>query len=168
MKIKFIFIITTAILVLTLSCKKSTKKPKDLPEQPSPTIDTSQRDTLSKIIIDLSGMKNSNGNINIAIYNSSSSFNDPNNAYRKIAVSATSGSMIITLEGIPQGTYAIGLFHDENTNNIIDKNFIGIPKEGFAFSNNATANFGPPSFGQASFYLPAKSSLTQILSLIFY
>ena len=49
------------------------------------------------------------------------------------------------------GKYAISIIHDENNNDKLDTNFIGIPKEGFGFSNNPRIMFGPPSFEKASF-----------------
>ncbi len=161
-------LIVSSVFILNVSCKKNKIKPSEQPEQPAAIVDTARTDTLGKVVISLSGMKNSSGNINVAIYNSSSSFNDPQNVYRTVTVSAVSGSMVITIDDLPPGYYAFGLFHDENANNSIDKNILSIPKEGFAFSNNATANFGPPSYDQAKFYLPKKSTLTQIISLIFY
>ncbi|MDA9568425.1 DUF2141 domain-containing protein [Gammaproteobacteria bacterium] len=51
---------------------------------------------------------------------------------------------------IPPGTYAIGVYVDENENEKLDTNFLGIPKEQFGFSNNAKA-FGIPKFEAASF-----------------
>ena len=53
---------------------------------------------------------------------------------------------------IPPGTYAIGLYIDENENEKLDTNFLGIPKEQYGFSNNAKA-FGIPKFEAASFAL---------------
>ena len=52
---------------------------------------------------------------------------------------------------IPDGKYAIALFIDKNKNKKIDKNFIGIPKEQFGFSNNAMGKLSAPSFQQAMF-----------------
>ena len=52
---------------------------------------------------------------------------------------------------LPDGTYAIGIFVDANYNNEMDKNFFGVPKEQYGFSNNAKGSFGPPSFRDASF-----------------
>ena len=60
------------------------------------------------------------------------------------------GSVTYTFE-LPDGTYAIGIFVDKNYNNKMDRNFFGVPKEQFGFSNNAKGNFGPPSFEDASF-----------------
>ena len=51
---------------------------------------------------------------------------------------------------IPPGTYAIGVYIDENEK--LDTNFLGIPKEQYGFSNNAKA-FGIPKFEAASFVI---------------
>ena len=52
---------------------------------------------------------------------------------------------------LPNGTYAIGIFVDANYNNEMDRNFFGVPKEQYGFSNDAKGSFGPPSFKDASF-----------------
>ena len=52
---------------------------------------------------------------------------------------------------LPNGTYAIGIFVDVNYNNEMDRNFFGVPKEQYGFSNDAKGSFGPPSFKEASF-----------------
>jgi uncharacterized protein (DUF2141 family) len=53
--------------------------------------------------------------------------------------------------GIEPGTYAIAVYHDENSNGKLDSNFIGIPREGVGFSNNAKGHMGPPKFDAAAF-----------------
>ena len=52
---------------------------------------------------------------------------------------------------VPDGEYAIAAFLDINANNKMDKNFIGIPKEQYGFSNNAMGRMSAPSFDQAKF-----------------
>jgi len=54
-------------------------------------------------------------------------------------------------EDIPPGTYALAIVHDENMNGKLDTNVLGIPKEGYGFSNDAKALLGAPSFSAASF-----------------
>ena len=51
---------------------------------------------------------------------------------------------------VPDGRYAIALFHDENGNGRLDKRLM-MPREGYGFSQNAPVRFGPPSFARASF-----------------
>lgn len=47
------------------------------------------------------------------------------------------------------GTYAVAIYHDENNNHHFDRNFLGLPAEGYGFSNDAPTLFGPPSFSAA-------------------
>jgi uncharacterized protein (DUF2141 family) len=52
---------------------------------------------------------------------------------------------------IPPGTYALAVIHDENMNGKLDTNRLGIPREGYGFSNDAKGFLGSPSFRAASF-----------------
>ena len=54
----------------------------------------------------------------------------------------------LNFEGLPSGTYALALIHDENGNGKLDT-MLGIPREGFGFSNNPAIRFGAPSFKSA-------------------
>lgn len=54
-------------------------------------------------------------------------------------------------EDIAPGTYALAVIHDENMNGKLDTNWIGIPTEGYGFSNDVTAALGAPSFAAARF-----------------
>lgn len=56
----------------------------------------------------------------------------------------------VRIEGIPHGSYAIAVIHDENGNSKLDT-FVGIPREGFGFSRNPKIRFGPPRFASAQF-----------------
>ncbi len=69
------------------------------------------------------------------------------------AVPAKKNELSITFDNLPAGQYAITVLHDENDNGKLDSNFLGIPKEGVGFSNNASATFGPPSWEKAKFKL---------------
>ena len=54
-------------------------------------------------------------------------------------------------EDIPPGMYAMVVIHDANMNGKLDTNLLGIPKEGYGFSNDAKGLIGAPSFSAASF-----------------
>lgn len=54
-------------------------------------------------------------------------------------------------EDIPPGTYAMAIIHDENMDGKLETNVLGIPTEGYGFSNDAEGRSGPPSFSAASF-----------------
>ena len=54
---------------------------------------------------------------------------------------------------LPKGEYALALFQDLNQDKKLNTNFIGYPTEPFAFSNSASAKFGPPKWKDAVFIL---------------
>ena len=49
------------------------------------------------------------------------------------------------------GVYALAVYHDENNNHHFDRSLIGLPLEGYGFSNNASIFMGPPSFASVRF-----------------
>jgi uncharacterized protein (DUF2141 family) len=55
--------------------------------------------------------------------------------------------------------YSFRFFHDENENEDIDTNWLGIPREGFGFSNNPKMLFGPPKFKKTLFDLNESKTL---------
>jgi len=72
----------------------------------------------------------------------------------------TGQTLVYTFKDVPIGTYAIAIIHDTNSNGKLDKNFLGIPKEGYAFSNNVFGVLGlPPSFKDASFKLTGNETI---------
>jgi uncharacterized protein (DUF2141 family) len=154
------------ILVTLLSCKKV--EPIDnsgtLPTPTSPN----QPQPAEYIEITITGFPNTNGHVRVALYNSSSSFNKPEQAFKELDTEVTGTSVIIKMDSIPPGEYAFGVFHDANNNQSLDQNLLGIPTEGFAFSNNAMGTFGPPSYNQCKFTLAEKSFVNQSVSLRFY
>ncbi len=65
----------------------------------------------------------------------------------------------VVFNDLKDGSYAIRLFHDENSNGELDTNFIGIPKEGFGFSNDAFGKFGPKKFPEWLFEVSGDTSI---------
>jgi uncharacterized protein (DUF2141 family) len=149
------------LIIATESCKKKNKTPQPDPV-PNPQDTTggnnTNLDTLSSLVINLSGMQNTNGKVNVAIYNSSGSFNDPNQAFRELFLPCSGSNMVITLDSIVPGDYAFAIFHDENDNQNLDQNWLNIPM----------GSFGPPSWTQAKFTIPNSTIVTQNINLNFY
>ncbi len=66
------------------------------------------------------------------------------------SVPSQQGDTVVTIAGIPSGTWAVLAFHDANNNGELDRNLLGIPKEDYGFSRDATNKFGPPKFEAAA------------------
>ncbi len=52
----------------------------------------------------------------------------------------------VVIDSLANAQYAIRFFHDENSNEELDTNWMGIPKEAYGFSNDAYGRFGPKDF----------------------
>ncbi len=89
------------------------------------------------------------GSIQVLLFNSAEGFEDFQAPVATHRIPAT-GQTSVTVPGIPAGEYALLLFHDENDNAQLDRNFIGIPSEPIGFSN-AYRPRGAPTFQPARF-----------------
>lgn len=54
----------------------------------------------------------------------------------------------VILSEVPFGKYAIAIYHDVNDNGKLDKNYLGIPTEPYAFSNNPKVKWRSPTFAE--------------------
>lgn len=70
---------------------------------------------------------------------------------KKIEVPKDADSMKIVFATNAKGPFAIRVFHDANGNGALDKNFMGIPKEKYGFSNNPRIIAGPPKYAELLF-----------------
>ena len=113
------------------------------------------------LTVEISNIENNNGQILIGLYNQSEGFTEVDAVYKKGLLSTlNNGIFTYTFTDIPDGDYAVSLFHDENSNSELDTNFIGIPKEGYGFSNNVRPTFRPATFDEAKFTLASDLSLS--------
>jgi uncharacterized protein (DUF2141 family) len=97
-------------------------------------------------------LRNSTGQVICTLFNSPAAFpSDSNKAVGQMAVPIKDDAAVCSFGGLAPGTYALVTFHDENSNGKFDRNWLGMPKEGFAFSNNVRPVFSPPSFKAAAF-----------------
>jgi uncharacterized protein (DUF2141 family) len=103
------------------------------------------------IHINILNIRNSTGTIACALFDSPTGFPTE---YLRYATSMMATEIQDTQARcdflhIPQGTYALVVIHDENRNGKLDTNWMGVPKEGYGFSNKAKAGLSAPSFSAA-------------------
>lgn len=110
--------------------------------------------------LNIGGLKSGKGNICFAVYANESSFLKYDKVYKFGSQKAVMGNTHIEIEGLPDGTYAVAIFHDENGNKNLDTNMIGIPKEQIAFSKGKMKMFGPPKFDECVFTLDSDLEIT--------
>lgn len=104
---------------------------------------------VQNIQVTITDIKSDEGMLYIGLYNSEATFLDKR--YKSARSTIENGKVIITFADIPAGTYAVSVFHDENGNQKMDTNFMGIPKEDIGCSNNAKGFMSAPKWEKAKF-----------------
>ncbi len=109
------------------------------------------------------GVATSKGNISVAVYNKQDGFLKFDKVFKSDSILAKKGKTEIAIKDLPEGEYAIAIFHDENGNNLLDVNWLGIPKEKCGFSKGHMKTFGPPSYKECAFMVTKDQSVQIIL-----
>ncbi len=117
----------------------------------------------SSIIVQLNGIKENAGQVLLSLFNKDEGFpTQPEKAFRWSKAKVTSTSLIISLDGLPPGKYAIAVVQDENMNEVMDRDWLGLPAEPYGISNNVSNTFTPPSFEEAKFTVSGKRDTIRI------
>jgi uncharacterized protein (DUF2141 family) len=111
----------------------------------------------SDLTVSVSGIKNNTGSLTAELYNTKDKFLKV--SYKTISSPIKSNTASVTFTEIPKGEYTVLVYHDENKNGKLDKNFIGMPKEPVACSNNAKGFMGPPKYEDAKFTVTADTKI---------
>lgn len=113
-----------------------------------------------ELTIEVVGLKKTTGTIRIAIFASKETWlKKP--VYTAV-VPAANKSLIYTKHNTPYGEYGVAIYHDVNNNDKMDRNFLGLPKEPYAFSNNARGSFGPPKWKKSKISITQPTSQFEI------
>lgn len=102
--------------------------------------------------IHVDGLRNSTGVVGSVIFKSPDGWpEDTKKAFRHGPTPIAPGQREATVvwEDLPPGDYGVAAIHDENRNHKLDRNLIGIPKEGFGFANNPHVVLSAPPFNSA-------------------
>lgn len=101
-----------------------------------------------KVVIE--GVRSDKGKIVIAVFKDQEGFKNKNPVKRvELNKSELEGDEIVL--SLDAGIYGISVLDDENNNNKMDYNFLGMPKEGFGFSNYYHTGLSKPHFDKFKF-----------------
>jgi uncharacterized protein (DUF2141 family) len=118
-----------------------------------PAMASAQSSSCPGIHVNVLNIRNSTGTVACALFESPAGFplEYLHYATNIMVIKIRDAQARCDFLDIPPGTYALAVIHDENTNGKLDTNWLGIPTEGYGFSNDAKAMLGPPSFPATSF-----------------
>jgi len=116
----------------------------------APAVPPGQGSTVIQVVA--SGLQHQQGRFRMALFAAAEGF--PEHAEKSLhwgyaAMQGSQGSMYF--EPVAAGVYAVAVFHDEDGDGKMDKDWLGRPKEGWGVSRDAEGTFGPPSFEDAAF-----------------
>ena len=97
------------------------------------------------LTIKVEQLRNNNGKLLLELSN------DKEEVLKGFAGTIVANKSIVVINDLKPGKYTFKYFHDENNDEKLNTKFMGIPREGYGFSNNAKGTFGPPSFDKTVF-----------------
>lgn len=102
--------------------------------------------------IKIINLRNNDGHVLLSLFKDGIGYpNQPEKSFRKIKLPISNNTAYVSFTNLPSGSYSVAILHDENDDEKMNKTFLGLPKEGYGFSNNVMGTFGPPSLRKASF-----------------
>ena len=122
----------------------------------------SDADHRASLSVNIAGLRSNKGQVGCSIYANAKGFpKDSSAALQRQWCPILSNRSSCRFESLLAGTYAVGCFHDENSNGRLDTGLLGIPTEGVVASNQAKGFMGPPKFDAAKFkFSGAPSQIT--------
>jgi len=124
---------------------------------------TAHAQSQTNLEVKVQNFKNQDGKLRVALYNNQKSYLKETFKVADTIV-YNLNEVTVIFKNIPEGEYAISVYHDQNNNDDLDSNFMGIPTEPYGFSNNAPSRFGPASYEDSAFTLSSSNNV-QIIQL---
>ncbi len=102
-----------------------------------------------ELVLTITDLRSGDGVVRVALYDTPDQF-PRGEPVMDIVVPAEPGAVAVTFPMLRAGLYALAFYHDENANHSFDRNTLGLPLEGYGFSNDARVYLSPPTFTSAA------------------
>lgn len=119
-----------------------------------------------QVTLHVDGFRNHTGRLGVTVFRAPDGWPEDNAKAFFHDNFPITGDQTTARFSLPEGRYAIAALHDENSNHKLDRNFLGIPKEGFGFSNNPKVRLTAPGFDTAA--MPISCPGTEISIHLIY
>ena len=119
--------------------------------------------------VTVSGMRSTEGHARVAVHKRVSGVAFPEGGVvAAIWRPADTGKIRFVFTGLAPGDYAVAAFHDADADGKLAQNIVGMPTEGFGFSNGAVGFMGPPGFDEAAVTVGVRDDLVSVAVPIAY
>ena len=114
--------------------------------------DCEGRESQTKLTVQVTGVRAAKGEMAITLYpDDAKRFLAPHQKMARVRAVAQAPTTTACFWLPAPGYYAVSVYHDENANRDFDRTILGLPAEGFAFSNNPPTPTALPSFKAVRF-----------------
>ena len=113
----------------------------------------------ARLDIELTGIENDHGMVRVAVC-TPGTFATKHCPFAG-AAPAKPGSVVVSVDGIPPGRYAVQAYHDEDGDGRLRRGLFGIPAEAIGFSRDARVRLGAPSFEDAAIDVTEPATATR-------
>ncbi|MCS4236881.1 DUF2141 domain-containing protein [Stenotrophomonas sp. BIGb0135] len=111
--------------------------------------------------VDLHGIRVHTGTVRLAVVDGTAGWDGKAAPVQAQRLAPSTDDAHVVFKNLPAGDYAVLVTHDENDNGTLDTNIVGIPVEGYGFSNNPQVQ-RKPTFDEARVHVPADGAAISI------
>jgi uncharacterized protein (DUF2141 family) len=111
-----------------------------------------------KLTVKITGIRNAEGNIRVALRTDENTIVNA----KVVEIDPKTLTAEAVFDNLPEGSYGVAVMHDENKNEKLDFDNVGMPIEGYGHSNNPAKRPGPPNFDETKFAFAASGSTIEI------
>ena len=117
------------------------------------------------VVVGVGTFRNTEGALACRLFSSAAGFPEgaAGTIEKRLPIRGSSGTCVF--ENVSPGLHAVSVLHDENGNRKLDKNFIGVPTEGYGASNNHTHAMSAPTWEESKFVVEPGKNLGIAIAL---
>ncbi|MFN6561333.1 MAG: DUF2141 domain-containing protein [Nostoc sp. ChiSLP01] len=127
---------------------------------------TVNAESTAKLSIVVNGVRHQKGEICFRVFGGEKGFPMSSTSEVKSGCAKITGTSVTKeFSGLKPGTYAVAVVDDQNGDRKLNKDFFGIPTEGFGISKNPTVSIqtGTPKFRDASFVVNKNTTVNIVM-----
>lgn len=112
----------------------------------------------AQLSIKVTDLRNHKGQLIFGVFRSPDGFPTVRDKSLNWQIKPADSDSVTFTANLSPGKYAASALHDENSNGKMDKNFAGVPEEGYGVTNNPKPGFRAATFKEATFNLPPEGA----------
>jgi uncharacterized protein (DUF2141 family) len=144
------------LLLLAMACAAPAAAPD------APATRSTDAAATATLRIEVTDLRRQKGQLVSGVFRSGDGFPTDGDKAAAWAIKPADTDPVVFTVDLPPGQYGASVLHDENNNAKMDRNLIGIPKEGYGVTNNPKPKRRAATFEESRFTLPAEGATLTI------